>query len=328
MNQMRKRVAGLCDAATAYFQHISSPIPDVPEEREVWEGEKEVLSEAFSPLRNIYSSDAGQPMISVSEVHEQLNTPQDDPSWLATTQAIALANIASLWETMVDHPIRDLKFLHFLESTFPDFYIPLGPQGYMTDNERILLQVQEMRTQHLILRLEMLQAESRHPFNPYKEILTIFCQSHVGVDQLLQVMQNTVDRLDFKGVHGTIDDDWSWSVVTSMKTRISALCKELPNEEVREVGAQLQSLEDSFSFESFLVAFKNFTRGCFADISRQFSQGFSHTDANSQIQSQLEAEIVRANAATGMPRYVKTLVFIWPRTDMLAEPRLLVLLAG
>lgn len=324
MNQMKKRVAGLCEAATAYFQHISSAIPDAAEEREVWEGEKEALSLTFTLLRNIYSPNPGQLMISTTEVDGQLNLPEDDPSWAATTRAIALANIASLWETMVDHEPRDLKFLHLLESTFPDFYIPLTSQGYAMDNDSILHQVQEIRTQHLILKLGMLQTESPHPFNPYQEILNIFCQPHVGIDHLLQAMQNNLDRLGLKGVPGMVDDDWSWRA-TSMTTRISALCKELPNEDVRNVSAQLQSLEDGYSFGSFLTDFKDFTRACFATIRAQLSQGFSQNDVNSQIQFQLEAELARANAAAGTARYVKTLVFMWLYTNLSAEARFPVL---
>lgn len=327
VNQMKKRVAGLCDAATAYFQHISSARPDAAkerEEREVWDGEKQALSDAFSPLRIIYSPNPGQLMISTTEVHGQLNIPEDDPSWAATTRAIAMANIASLWETMVNHKPRDLKFLHLLESTFPDFYIPLTSQGYTMDNDSILHQVQEIRTQHLILKLGMLQTESPHPFNPYQEILKIFCQPHVGIDNLLQAMQNNLDGLGLKGVPGMVDDDWSWRA-TSMTTRISALCKELPNEDVRDVSAQLPSLEDGYSFDSFLADFKDFTRACFATISAQFSQGFSQNDANSQIQSQLEAELARANAAAGTPRYVEPLVLIWLLANLSAEARLPVL---
>lgn len=324
---MKKRVAGLCEAATTYFQHTSSTIPDrvkEPEAWEVWQGEKEALSRTFVPLRNVYSPNPGQLMISATEVHGQLNLPEDDPSWAAMTRAIAMANIASLWETMVNHESRDLKFLHLLESTFPDFYIPLTSQGYAMDNDSILHQVQEIRTQHLILKLGMLQTESPHPFNPYQEILKIFCQPHVGIDHLLQAMQNNLDHLGLKGVPGMVDDDWSWHA-TSMTTRISALCKELPNEDVRDVSAQLKSLEDGYSFDSFLTAFKDFTRDCFAAISAQFSQGFSQNDANSQIQSQLEAELARANAAAGIPRYVEPLMLIWLLPNLSTEARLPVL---
>ncbi|KAK1825742.1 hypothetical protein QBC39DRAFT_387227 [Podospora conica] len=301
VNRMKKGVPGLIKAATDYYQHLSTPIPPTPEDREVWEGEKEILSQIFSPQRNIFIPN-GEPMISATEVHQQLRIPQDDPEWLATTQAIALANIAALWENMVEHPPHQLRFLHLLEATFPDFYIPLGPDGFTIDHDGILHQIQEIRTQHLILKLRLLQTESQFPFNPYQEILNIFCRPNVETNHLLQVMQNNLERLDFKDIPGIVDDDWSNWTVTSMMTRISALCKELPNEEVRDVNAQLQSLEDGYSFNTFLEAFKEFTSLCFNEISGQLSNAISHADTSSQIQTQLEAELARANAAAGVPR--------------------------
>ena len=300
---MRKRISGLYDAASAYFEHISSPIPDAPDDLEVWEGMKEALSHSFRVLRTIYNPDAGQPLITASEVQLQLDISQEDPSWAAMAQALALANMASLWEIMVENPTRDLQFLHLLESTFPDFYIPLGPQGYITDKDPILHQIMEIRTQHLFLRLRLLQTESPHPFNPHKEVLKIFCQDHVDVNELQEAMQNNVDRLDFKEVVGMAEEDWSW-VAKYMTNRISALCKELPNEEVRDVTAPLESLEDTFSFDNFLDAFQNYTRDWFAEISTSLTtqahpgRPFSQADTSSQIQSQLEAEATRA------PRYV------------------------
>ena len=78
---MKKRISGLFDAANAYFEHISSPIPDAPDDLEVWEGMKEVLSHSFRALRTIYTPDAGQPLITAGEVQLQLDISQEDPSW-------------------------------------------------------------------------------------------------------------------------------------------------------------------------------------------------------------------------------------------------------
>jgi hypothetical protein len=309
---MKRVLPKLKDASEALAAHVLA-LPD--RDRDIWDEERKLLRDLFRTNRGYYMPGTGGTIVNVDWVLQNIGAHRDEPLYSVATQIVSMSNIAFLLDEMsYTDPAERLTILQIVDDTFREDCIPEFPEKCITKNdsgnfilssERILMQVLEYRIQRMFLSLEKLQ-EDGCVYDPRETLKDIFLSHDVTIEQIEQIAaeqsrnpqdSQTLLSKDIPGIN-LAPGSWERDLANG---RAKLLCKDmvdLAHLNGDEWQAKWSAMREAYSWDSFAVGFRQFLEDAFEETKLLLDAGFQASQASearmeSQIQSQLEAEVLR-----------------------------------
>ncbi|KAK1758418.1 hypothetical protein QBC47DRAFT_374623 [Echria macrotheca] len=290
---MKRSLDRLLTATAEAFDHLSLQGVD----RDVFDVQRKANQDVLEAYLRTYLAQNTDSYANVAWVLDQVGAQSNEPIYARFSQILSMANLVSLLDTTVDFqeddPTAHSPAIQAIDSAFPrDFNAQGLGGGYVMDPAQILEQVLEIRTQLLIINLQVL-VSSNEKFNPYEAVRDVFCQPGSTVKQLHELKDNPGnEQADIiKEVPGFPQKEMPNMGSEWILTRIRSLCQQLPTEEIRGDELQLEELTKEYPFDEFVSGLEAFIKATFNKTRALLESGSSSSpdflNPASAIQSQL-----------------------------------------
>ncbi|KAK4102709.1 hypothetical protein N658DRAFT_494745 [Parathielavia hyrcaniae] len=272
---------------------------------EMWEAVYGGFKKVFNTYRSYYLVDVVDPVLDPAFVTGTMGIDRASPKWQMVVRIVSAVNIAAfLDDARTFDQLRDpLPVLQEWDSTFSTFFTYGEPDEAFgaTMREQVIEHALMIRTLLSIFTLEKFQRESPTGFEPLPQLMRIWLDGDMSVDDVQAAVDHKRELLQLKPL---APSDFGAAAFARERsgTRFGSMWLEL-QKQAGQPSLNLGELYEQYPQDEFLDNVQDFVKKSFGRIKVLLHQGTSpardpalpfapdgNPRADSQIRSQLEAD--------------------------------------